>query len=95
MHVNGTAAVRLAIVGVERDDIAGNTGVIQLLQGGRFELTRLLVVGDVAEHVDVFRIIKLVFGNTECRVDPSGLVAGSDGHHHLALVHVFGTVVDL
>ena len=32
-HVNGTAAVRLAVVGVEGDDVAGNARVVQLLAG--------------------------------------------------------------
>ena len=94
-HVNGTAAVRLAVVGVQHDDVARDARIHQLLLGSRLELPRLLVVGDVSEHVDIFCVIELVFSHTESGVNPAGLVAGGDGHHHFALVHVLGAVVDL
>ena len=94
-HIDGTATMCLAIVGIQDDDIARHRRIHQFLFGGRLEFAGLLVVGDIAEHVDVFRIVEFVLCHAECSVNTTGFVARSDGHHHFTLVHVLGAIVYL
>ena len=53
------------------------------------------MIGDKSPHVDVFRVVELLFGTAECSVYSAVGVGGSDGNHHLSVVDVFCAFVHL